>query len=88
MPCSPIEGIQRFRETYRVHFQVLRESQEISLCLPVGAISLAYSSILKMDAVFSPETSVNLYRILRRHIQENSTLHSHRCQNLKSNICN
>jgi hypothetical protein len=32
------------------------------------------------------ETSVNFYRITRRHIPINNTLHSHRYENLKSNI--
>jgi hypothetical protein len=47
---------------------------------------LAYSSILRMEAVHSFETSVNFYRNTRRHIPEDCTRHSHRCENLRSNI--
>jgi hypothetical protein len=39
-------------------------------------------------AVCLSETSVNVYRINCRHIPEDSTLHSHRCENLKPNIPN
>jgi hypothetical protein len=35
---------------------------------------LAYSAILKIEAVRSSKTPVNLYRTTRRHIPENSTL--------------
>jgi hypothetical protein len=36
---------------------------------------------LKMEAVFASETSVNIYQTTRRHIPEDSTLHSHCCEN-------
>jgi hypothetical protein len=45
---------------------------------------LAYSLILKTEAVRSPETSVNIYRTTRRHIPEYSTLHSQSRENFKS----
>jgi hypothetical protein len=37
-----------------------------------------------MEAVCSPETSVDFYRTTRRYIPEDCTLHNHRCENLKS----
>jgi hypothetical protein len=37
-----------------------------------------------MEAICSSETSVNFQRTTRRYIPEDSTLHNHRCENLKS----
>jgi hypothetical protein len=44
-----------------------------------------YSSTLKTEAVCSPETKVNFYQTKRRRILKYGILHSHRCDNLKSN---
>jgi hypothetical protein len=46
---------------------------------------LDYSSILKINAVRSSETSLNFYRTTRNHIPEDNTPHSHRVENLSSN---
>jgi hypothetical protein len=40
-------------------------------------------STLKMEAICSSETSVDYQPTLRRYIPEDSTLHYHRCENLK-----
>jgi hypothetical protein len=45
--------------------------------------SLADFSTLKMEVIRPSETSVRT-RSTRRHIAEDSILHSHRCENLKS----
>jgi hypothetical protein len=42
------------------------------------------SSTLKMEAIYSSETSVVTQRTTWRHIPEDDTLHNHRCENLKS----
>jgi hypothetical protein len=42
------------------------------------------SSTLKMEAIYSSETSVETQQTTRRHITEHDTLHNHRCENLKS----
>jgi hypothetical protein len=39
-------------------------------------------STLKMEAIFSSETSVDFQRTTRRYIPEDGTLHNHRCENL------
>jgi hypothetical protein len=44
----------------------------------------AYSSTLKMDAKYSSEKSVVFQRTTLRYIPEDSTLHNHRCESLKS----
>jgi hypothetical protein len=44
----------------------------------------AYSSTLKMERIFSSETSVDFQRTTRRYIPEDSTLQNHPCENLKS----
>jgi hypothetical protein len=46
----------------------------------------AYSSTLKMEVICFSETSVDFQRTARRYIPEYSTLHNHRCENLKSYI--
>jgi hypothetical protein len=45
---------------------------------------LAYSATLKMEATWSSETSDNFPRITRHCIPEDTTLHNHRCENLRS----
>jgi hypothetical protein len=44
------------------------------------------SSTLKMEAIYSSETSAATQETTRRHIPEDNTLHNHRCENLKSNM--
>jgi hypothetical protein len=39
-----------------------------------------------MEAVRASDASANLYQTARRHIPEDSTLHSHRCENFKSHL--
>jgi hypothetical protein len=50
---------------------------------PHARSSLADFSTLKVEAIRSSETSVHTIST-QRHITENSILHSHRCENLKS----
>jgi hypothetical protein len=52
------------------------------------AIFLAHSLALKSDVIYSTETTVNFYWTARRYIPENSSLHSSRCEDSKSNIFN
>jgi hypothetical protein len=49
---------------------------------------IASRALLKMEAICSSETSVDLQRTTRRYIPDDSTLHNHRCKNLKSCILN
>jgi hypothetical protein len=42
------------------------------------------SSTLKMEAIYSSETLVDIQRTTRHYIPEVDTLHNHRCVNLKS----
>jgi hypothetical protein len=39
---------------------------------------------MRMEAVCSSETTVDFQRTERRYVPEDSTLHKHRCENLKS----
>jgi hypothetical protein len=90
--CIPLKVNRRFGETYRLHLQGLkisrsRNQRKSKLCLPPAftlASCLPYFSTLKMEATCSSETSVNFQRTTRRYISEDSTLHNHRCENLKS----
>jgi hypothetical protein len=88
MPCSLLKVNRRFGRTYRLHLQGrrIRQARE-ELCLPYAFTVLscsAYSSTLKMEAICSSETSVGFQRTTWRYIPEDSTLHIHRCENLKS----
>jgi hypothetical protein len=52
----------------------------VKTCSKLG---LAYSSALKMEAIFSSETSVFYFqRTAWSYIPENRTFHNHRCQNI------
>jgi hypothetical protein len=61
------------------------------LCLP-PALTLvscsAYSSTLKVEAMYSSEAAIDFQRTTWRYIPEDSTLHNHRFDNLKSYIDN
>jgi hypothetical protein len=63
-------------------------SWNITLCslLPPAFILLSSStySTLKMEAISSSETSADFQRTTRHYIPEDSTLHIHHCENLKS----
>jgi hypothetical protein len=83
-PCKSCVN-RRFGGTYRLNLQgrKIRERGG-SLQPPVHAgSSLADFSILKIEAIRSPETSVHT-RSTRRHIPEDDSRHSHRRENLKS----
>jgi hypothetical protein len=54
-----------------------------SLCLLLACV--AYSSTLKMGALHFSKTSINFYRTIWRHIPEDDILHSHHCENGRSN---
>jgi hypothetical protein len=45
---------------------------------------LAYSSILKMEAICFPEASVVFQRTTQCYTPEDRTLHNHQCEDLKS----
>jgi hypothetical protein len=80
-PCSPLRVNRRFGGIYRLH--------TAELCLPPAFTLVscsAYSSTLKMEAICFSETSVDFQRTTWRYIQEDSTLHNQRCENLKSYI--
>jgi hypothetical protein len=58
-----------------------------ALCLPNDFTLVScttYSSILKIKATCSSETSVDFQQSTRCYIPEDITLHNHRCENLKS----
>jgi uridine kinase len=47
---------------------------------------LSFSQILKMKAIRSPEMSADFYQSTRCYNTDNSTLDSHRCENLQSDL--
>jgi hypothetical protein len=47
---------------------------------------LGYSWTLKMESTCSSETPVDFKWTIQRYIQRDTTLHNHRCENLKSYI--
>jgi hypothetical protein len=49
-------------------------------------LAFTYSSRVKMEAIFSSETSVVFERITRRHMPEDINRRSYSCENLKSFI--
>jgi hypothetical protein len=64
-----------------------RQMKNVGFCLPPAYLLVLagkFSSTLKMEAIYSSETSVASQQTTRRHIPEDDTLHNHRCENLKS----
>jgi hypothetical protein len=43
---------------------------------------------IKMESAGSSETLMNFYQATRRHVSEDSFLHSQRRENLKFHVCN
>jgi hypothetical protein len=67
--------------------ETVLQSEEICLPPALALVSCsAYSSALKMDEIYSSETSIDFQRITRRYIPEDSTVHNYRFENLKSHM--
>jgi hypothetical protein len=81
-PCSPLKVNRRFRGMYRLHLQGQGISQARNQ--HKSRWQAAYSSTLKMEAIYSSEMSVDFQQNTRRYIPEHNTLHNHHCENLKS----
>jgi hypothetical protein len=79
-PCISVGVYCRLGGTYRLHLQG-RMVRLAKMCP-----SLVSCSTLKMEATLSSEKLVNFYSTARRYNGDNSTLHRHNCNNLKSNI--
>jgi hypothetical protein len=62
----------------------LTDVSEEHIASILRAEEISSAKTLKMEAICSSETSVKTRRTTRRHIQEDDTLHNHRCENLKS----
>jgi hypothetical protein len=80
-PCSPLKVNQRFGGIYRLFSgsKVLLDTCfRLVFCSP-------YSSTLEIEAI-SSETSVYFQRTTRQYIPDNSALHIHCCENLKSYV--
>jgi hypothetical protein len=73
MPCSPVS-----QPTFRRNISLPPSGSKSKsrCCAFFRRVScLAYSSTLKMEAMFSSETLVDFHRTERRHVSENSTIH-------------
>jgi hypothetical protein len=80
--CRSAEVIQRFGGTYSLHLQGGRVSKESN---QKEIARRGARSTLKMEVVRSFKTSMNFYRTIWSHIPENSTIYSHRSQNVNKN---
>jgi hypothetical protein len=73
-----IDCIRMFLSTYKTFLQLSFSTQSmlyLQRCLRFLLVScLAYSSTLKMEAVCSSETSVDVYRTRWRYIQDDNIL--------------
>jgi hypothetical protein len=74
MPCSPLKVNRRFGGIYHLHLQDQRISRARNQheSRAVGFL-LGYFSTLKMEAIYSSETSVDFQWTTRRYIPEDST---------------
>jgi hypothetical protein len=79
--CSELEVRRHFGRTYCLH----RQDRKVRRASNKQELSSEHTlSTLKIEVVRSSEISLNLYPTTRRKIPEDSTLHSHHCENLKS----
>lgn len=78
-PCSQVEAYRRFGGTLRG--RRVNQTKPFASCRFLASLFL----ILKMEAVPFSWKSVDFYRTARCCIVGGSTLHIHRCENLKSN---
>jgi hypothetical protein len=78
-PCSHLKVNRRFGGTCWLHLPGRRISQARNQ-REAGSMN----SSLKMEAIYSSATSVQIQRTTRRYIPEDRTLHNHRCENLRS----
>jgi hypothetical protein len=87
-PCSLLSLNRSFGGTYRLHRQGRKNKLSKKPEFFPPAITLVSCSVyfwtLKMEAIYSSETSVDTERTTRYYIPEDATLHNHRCENLKS----
>jgi hypothetical protein len=97
-PCSPLSVSRRFGGTYHLYLQgrrnrysrkpaskqVASRMQNACHLLTYWFLAVLISSTLKMEAIYSSETSVATQQTTRSYIPEVDTLHNHRCENLKS----
>jgi hypothetical protein len=89
--CSSVKIYQGLEGTYRLHLQGQRTSQarnqqpRLAACF-VLVSCFDYSSTLKLGPICSSQTSVDFQRTTSPYIPEKRSLHSHRCENLKSSI--
>jgi hypothetical protein len=75
-PCSPLKVDRRFGVSYRIHLQVRRISQARNQHEARSKQSSA-SSILKVEAIYSSETSEDYTAI-----PGDKAVHNHSCENL------
>jgi hypothetical protein len=69
-----------------LQFYQKQKCKSLSFPSAFTLVSCSAFSNLKMEAVCSSEMSVDFQRITWRYISKESTLHNHRCDNLKSYI--
>jgi hypothetical protein len=83
-PFSPLKVNWRFGWIYCLHLQdrIDRARYRLDFSPAFTLISCSAYSTLKME-VCSSETSVDFKWATQRYIPEDSTLHNHRCENLK-----
>lgn len=74
MPCDPVD-VSKQRTAFILRVVDILKKQQATSWLVTW---MAYSSTLK-KAVRSTEVSVNVYRTIRRHVPEDSSLDSHCC---------
>jgi hypothetical protein len=80
---NPVKVNQRFGRTYRLHLQCRIISKKAArtdlLAVYFVLVScLAYSSALKVEAIFSSERSFDFYRTTQCYIPEDRILHTNK----------
>lgn len=68
----------------KYNFWDVKPHSAVEIQISGASSCLAFSSTLKMEAVYYSDTSVYVYQSIRCYTPEWSTLRNHCCENLKS----
>jgi hypothetical protein len=83
--CNPLKVNRRCAENCRLHLQGWTVGEtKFTVCILLISC-LGYSSTLKMEVIYSFETSVGFQQAALHHTPDDRTLQNH-CENLKSHM--
>jgi hypothetical protein len=83
-PRSQLKVNRRFGATFRLYLQGRRIGRALLAACFMMVSCLAYSLVLKMEAIYPSETSDDFQRTTWRYIPDDINFHNHHWKNLRS----